>query len=156
MIYSFNILQISKICTFKHNVKMLVDYENYSKSYTSLKFWLKNVLSLWSWALFWHETYCVCCPIWSTVPPGHLLWNGSTLDFIKPLSLISFALWNTLDDVKLIFHYRLNMAGILQIQRKTHNNQSTWQRAKILNWRFKNMETWTNLDLDLRLHIHIL
>ena len=39
---------IFAICTFKHNVKFLVHYQNYFKIYPSLKFWLKNTLSLWS------------------------------------------------------------------------------------------------------------
>ena len=41
--------------TFKHNVNILDDYQNYTKSYTSLKFWLKNVLNLWSWAPYYEK-----------------------------------------------------------------------------------------------------
>ena len=29
----------------------MVDFQNHLKNYTSLKFWLKNILSLWSWGL---------------------------------------------------------------------------------------------------------
>ena len=42
----------STIChLIKHIVQILVDYQNYLKSQTGLKFRLKNILSLWSWAL---------------------------------------------------------------------------------------------------------
>ena len=47
--HCFNNLQIGAICTFKHNIKIWVDYHNYCKSYTSVKFWHKSNLSLWSW-----------------------------------------------------------------------------------------------------------
>ena len=45
---------------YKHMVKILVDYKTYRESKTSLKFWLKYVLSLWrrgqvtlNWADLW-------------------------------------------------------------------------------------------------------
>ena len=38
--------------TLKDIFKILVHLQNYCKSYTSLKFWLKNILSLWSWDQF--------------------------------------------------------------------------------------------------------
>ena len=47
----FNNLQIWKLCTYRQNIEILYDYLHYFMSYTSLKFWLENILSLWSWAL---------------------------------------------------------------------------------------------------------
>ena len=46
----FNDLKIWTIRRFNHIIKIFVDYQNYFESYINLKFWLKNILSLWSWS----------------------------------------------------------------------------------------------------------
>ena len=45
-----NNLQIWTTNSFKHSIKILVYYQNYFKSYFSSKFWLKNILTFWSWS----------------------------------------------------------------------------------------------------------
>ena len=34
---------------FYYYIRILVDFQNYLKNYTSLKFWFKNILNLGSW-----------------------------------------------------------------------------------------------------------
>ena len=46
-----NNLQMWTKCTLKQIFKISIHKQNYSKSYTSLKFWLQNILSLWPWGL---------------------------------------------------------------------------------------------------------
>ena len=48
-------------CTFLHKIKFLVHYQNFVKIYTSLKFWLKNILSLWSWDQNKKSILLFCC-----------------------------------------------------------------------------------------------
>ena len=55
--HCFNNLQMWTKCTLKPFFKISVHKQNYCKSYTSLKFWLKNILSLWSWG----QIYRWCC-----------------------------------------------------------------------------------------------
>ena len=44
-------MQKWKVSEFKNYIKGLIDYWYLFKSFLSLKFWLKNILSLWSWGL---------------------------------------------------------------------------------------------------------
>ena len=71
--HCFNNLQMWTKCTLKQIFKISIHKQNYSKSYTSLKFWLKNILSFWSWGL-------VCCRfrppfLWCRI--SLILWGSS-------------------------------------------------------------------------------
>ena len=55
------------------SIKFRFIKKNYWKSYTSLKYWLKNFLSLWSWGLiiWWHIN-----PRWDISISTVIKWNG--------------------------------------------------------------------------------
>ena len=52
--YCFDKLQIWTIWTFENIIWISINYQNCCESYVCLKFWLKNILRLWSWGQIYY------------------------------------------------------------------------------------------------------
>ena len=86
------------IWTFENIIWILINYQNYCKSYACLKCWLKNILSLWSWGpvsctiLRTFNSYLAS--LWISVVFTHWGW----IAFVS-WSIEKNSLWNSISTV---------------------------------------------------------